>query len=436
MYSDKLSRPNWPVRGLAAIACSALLTSAALSQPAPQDTSLELSTVLQRAVQSHPRLSAVQAELAARRSEARQAGLWDNPSLQAEIEDFGGDRGDIGDGDLTVAVRQTIPLGGDRRRAREAAEAWARVETARLNAEIAGLLGDAATAFVDARAAQETARVRAELQDLAETAASAIRQRVEAGRSSPIDLDRADILVGTAGMNAVSASTEARRASLALAAIWGGALAGDVAPPSGLMNNPDLSALTADAMMRSNPDLALARQTSRARGEEIARERATAVPDLTVGAGIRRYGSDNETAYLAMVEMPIPVIDRNQGAIAAAVARETGARLDEEALRRQLLARHAAAYRRWSDAQQRHAALSESVLPAARNAFSRASLAYREGALQLLDLLDVQRTYFDTRIRAIEARADLARAAIELDVLLGAPRLKQLAGIAGAEVNP
>ena len=208
------------------MACSALLASVALAQPALQDDPLELSTALQRAVQSNPRIGSTRADVSARLGDARQAGLWDNPTLEAEIEDFGGDRGDIGDGDLTVAVRQTIPLGGDRRRAREAAEAWARVETARLNAEIAGLLGDAATAFVDARAAQETARVRAELQDLAETAASAIRQRVEAGRSSPIDLDRADILVGTAGMNAVSASTEARRASLALAAIWGGALGG------------------------------------------------------------------------------------------------------------------------------------------------------------------------------------------------------------------
>lgn len=431
MYSDKLSRPNWPVRGLAAIACSALLTSAALSQPAPQDTSLELSTVLQRAVQSHPRLSAVQAELAARRSEARQAGLWDNPSLQAEIEDFGGDRGNIGDGDLTVSVRQTVPLGGDRRHARHAAEAWADVGAAQLNAETAGLLGAAATAFVDARAAQETARVRADLVDLAETAASAIRRRVEAGRASPIDLDRADILAATAEMNAASAGMEARRAGLALAAVWDGTPEGDVSQPPALLTRPYTDMQTPDAMMLRNPDLVVARQISRARGEEIVRERAAAIPDITVGAGLRRYGGDRETAYLAMVEMPIPVIDRNQGRIAAAAARETGARLDEAALRRQLLARHAAAFRRWHDAQQRDTALSERVLPAAQNAYARASLAYREGALQLLDLLDLQRTYFDTRIEAIEARAELARAAIELDVLYGAPRLRQLAAVSG-----
>ncbi|BDW98275.1 MULTISPECIES: TolC family protein [Maricaulis] len=418
------------------MACSALIASAVLAQPVSQNGPLELSSALQRAVHSNPHIASLRAEVTARHGDALQAGLWDNPSFEAELEGFGGDRGGIGDGDLTVAVRQTIPLGGDRRRAREAAEAWAGVETARLNAEIAGLLGEAATAFVDARAAQETARVRAELQDLAEAAASAIRQRVEAGRSSPINLDRADILAATAGIEAASALTEARRAGLALAAMWGGAAAGEVAPPSVLVNNPELSALTPEAMMRRNPDLAVAQQTSRARSEEIARERAEAIPDITVGAGIRRYGSDSETAYLAMVEMPIPVIDRNQGAIAAAAARETGARLDEEALRRQLLARHAAAYRRWSDAQQRYAALSGHVLPAAENAFSRTSLAYREGALQLLDLLDVQRTYFDTRIQAIEARAELARSAIELDVLFGAPRLKQLAGVAGAEANP
>lgn len=431
MYSDKPSRPTWPARGLAGFACSALLATAAPSQPVSQDAPLELPTVLQRVVQSHPRLSAGHAELTARRSEAIQAGLWDNPSAGAEIEDFGGDRSNIGDGDLTVSLRQIIPLGGDRRRARRAAEAWADVGAAQLDAETAGLLSEVATAFVDARAAQEIARLRAELRDLAETAAGAIRQRVRAGRASPIDLDRADILAVTAGMDAASALTEARRAGLALAAAWGGTQAEALSQPPVLLTRPHAERPTPDGMMRHNLDLAVARQISRARGEEIARERAAAIPDITVGAGIRRYGGGNETAYLATVEMPIPVIDRNRARISAAAARETGARLEEEALRRQLLARHAAAIRGWNDAWQRDAALSERVLPAAQNAYARASLAYREGALQLLDLLDVQRTYFDTRIQAIEARAELARAAIELDVLYGAPRLGQLAAVTG-----
>ncbi|MEA1940606.1 MAG: hypothetical protein U9P68_00005, partial [Pseudomonadota bacterium] len=101
------------------MACSALLASVAPAQPALQDNPLELSTALQRAVQANPRIGSARAGVSARLGAARQAGLWANPSLEAEIEDFGGDRGDIGDGDLTVAVRQTIPLGGDRRRARE-----------------------------------------------------------------------------------------------------------------------------------------------------------------------------------------------------------------------------------------------------------------------------------------------------------------------------
>ena len=71
------------------MACSALLASVALAQPALQDDPLELSTALQRAVQSNPRIGSTRADVSARLGDARQAGLWDNPTLEAEIEDFG-----------------------------------------------------------------------------------------------------------------------------------------------------------------------------------------------------------------------------------------------------------------------------------------------------------------------------------------------------------
>ena len=57
--------------------------------------------------------------------------------------------------------------------------------------------------------------------------------------------------------------------------------------------------------------------------------------------------------------------------------------------------------------------------------------AYREGALDVLNFLDIQRSYFDVRVDLISARAELARAAIELDALAGAPQLNRL-----VETNP
>ena len=67
------------------------------------------------------------------------------------------------------------------------------------------------------------------------------------------------------------------------------------------------------------------------------------------------------------------------------------------------------------------------MLPASRDAFSAAQEAYGEGAMDVLDLLDIQRTYFDVRIDLIAARAALARAAIDIDLLAGAPSLSVMA---------
>ena len=46
--------------------------------------------------------------------------------------------------------------------------------------------------------------------------------------------------------------------------------------------------------------------------------------------------------------------------------------------------------------------------------------------MDVLNFLDIQRSYFDVRVDLISARADLARAAIELDALAGAPQLNRL----------
>jgi cobalt-zinc-cadmium efflux system outer membrane protein len=56
----------------------------------------------------------------------------------------------------------------------------------------------------------------------------------------------------------------------------------------------------------------------------------------------------------------------------------------------------------------------EIVLPAAERAGRGADIAIQKGGMSLTDYLDTQRSLRAARIEAIQARADLARAALML----------------------
>jgi cobalt-zinc-cadmium efflux system outer membrane protein len=411
---------------LAAIVLAGVSIGAAEAQTASAEP-LNLSGALNLALENNPITGAAREEIRAAEADALQAGLWDNPTLGAEVEEFGSDRGGIGDADTTLSINQTIPLGGDRGRAREAANAWASAASADFALQRNRLLASTAQAYVTAQAASETLSLRMELLEIANNSADAIRSRVEAGRASPIERNRAEMLVGLATIDANDAASAQSAANNELVAIWSGLpVNGELAPP---LESFDLDAY-ADAQperwISSNPELLQLRAVTRARGQEIRRERAAAIPDVTVGAGVRRFGGTDETAFVATLEVPIPVLNRNQGGVAAAASRENAARLNEEVMRRSLIAQYAAAAGRFARAQSTYIQLNDNILPASENALTAAQEAYREGAMDVLNFLDIQRTYFDVRVDLISARAELARAAIELDALAGAPQLNRL----------
>ena len=426
-----MSKPNdarrvSPGRWIAALLVAGAVQTGSAHARVDEQVRLSVSDALSRAVSAHPELDAQAAEIEAREGEARQAGLWSNPSIELEADEIGGDRGGLGDAETTVFLRQTIPLGGDRSRARNAGLAATRVAQQTLRQRRLDLLARTAAAFVEADAAQDRAEVRQELLDLAREAADAITARVEAGRASPIENNRARVLLETARSAATRARLEANAATGELAAILGApGLEASLGHPQPLFGF-NFSEETPQGAIEANARLAVQQAEIARRAAVLRAERAGAIPDVTVGAGMRRYGSSDETAYLASIEIPIPVFDRNQGNIAAAAARETVSLLEADALRRELMREFALNYGRWRRAGEHYESLRTQILPASREAYEASREAYREGELDLLNLLDVQREYFDSRIALIDARSRFAASAIDLDLVTGGRRLVAL----------
>uniref|UniRef100_UPI00138E416C TolC family protein n=1 Tax=Parvularcula oceani TaxID=1247963 RepID=UPI00138E416C len=230
-----------PKLGGAAIAVLASLTAApAVAQdvcpvepkrvddllPASEPYSLEAVLAAVRAASPEVRSAALEA--VAQRHEARQAGLWTNPVLSVEAENFAGEA--IGGSnpltgydfaETTVSVGQTFRLGGKRRAERRAALARAALAEADRDATLRALEREAASVFYELAAADQAAALAEEAAALSEQLADAVGARVEAGKSPGTAMDRAIAARADAQAAAAAARAQAEGLSFALSSFWG-----------------------------------------------------------------------------------------------------------------------------------------------------------------------------------------------------------------------
>lgn len=117
--------------------------------------------------------------------------------------------------------------------------------------------------------------------------------------------------------------------------------------------------------------------------------------------------------------MPLQVFDRNGGAIATAQRRLVKAEHEAGAARTQLIGSLVEALGALKVAATLVQALEQEVLPAAQTAFDRVQIGYNEGRFDILNLLEAQRSVFETRLELVSAQADYAKARVLVEALIG-----------------
>ena len=120
----------------------------------------------------------------------------------------------------------------------------------------------------------------------------------------------------------------------------------------------------------------------------------------------------------------MPLFDRNQANIGRARLEARRADNDGERLRLEVARDVAAAVRLRERARALLAALEaagDGMLARAEIALTVAEKSYRAGAITMLELLESQRTYLDTRAQDLRVRYDLRQAAADVSHAVGEP---------------
>jgi len=199
-----------------------------------------------------------------------------------------------------------------------------------------------------------------------------------------------------------------------------------VADATTLLAKGDLATLpevpepgTVESTVPSAPQLTLASAERDQAAQELAGEKLRAIPDVTLGLGVRRFEETDEHALVAGLSVSLPLFDRNRSGVAAAAARLEQARSAERSSQLSIRAALARTMQELRARRDEARALQDELLPAAQQSFAAVDYGYRAGKFDLLDLLDTQRQLIEVQSRLLSAQADCHIVAARLDALLG-----------------
>ena len=140
-------------------------------------------------------------------------------------------------------------------------------------------------------------------------------------------------------------------------------------------------------------------------------------PAFTVGGGYNRNFGTNGVSF--GVSVPLPMFNRNQGAIARAEAEQRQAALERAATQAEVARDVQQAANALEVSRARVAYIEREFLDNAEQSVAIARNSYQLGASTLIDLLDAQRTWRETRRTYNRALYDLRISQFQLDAAIG-----------------
>jgi cobalt-zinc-cadmium efflux system outer membrane protein len=144
-------------------------------------------------------------------------------------------------------------------------------------------------------------------------------------------------------------------------------------------------------------------------------ERSARIPDLSVTVGTQRDRERGGSEAVFGVSIPLPLFNRNQGNMLAALRRVDQARDELEAERLRLYQELADARQRAEVAQLQLDSLKTEMVPAAQQAYDAAVIGFELGKFGFLDVLDTQRALIQARTLYLRGLSERYRAATDIE---------------------
>ncbi len=385
---------------------------------------LTLRDVVHLMLQNNPELASFAKEVRVREGVKIQAGKFRNPELAVESEDINANtRPNTRAAQFTtIRFSQLIELGGKRSARINAASIGQELADRKYESKRLELIARVANVFTKVLAGQERLRLAEKNIQLAQKVVTSATKRVEAGKAPPIEETKAKVAFSTTGIELEQTRRDLVAERKQLSLLWGNPspqfkeVLGDL---ESRIEIPTFEVL--EQRIHENPIVLHSIKNIEQHKALLEIERLRRIPDITVGAGIRRYTQADETTAIVNVSIPIPLFDLNQGNLQAASQR-VGKAIDEQsATDLKIRSELTRAYEALLAAQNEIKVLHDEVLPGARSSFDIANKGYELGRFSFLEMLDAQRTLFQNQVLYIRALTNYHRLINEIERLIASP---------------
>lgn len=406
-----------PKRLCVLVVVAALAWSCGAAEPmrvAPgTPSSIDLPTAIRLALEQ-PAVRAAAHEVSASEATVDQADRLPNPELEYLREGQ-----QAGTRTTTVQINQPIELGGKRQARVALAQGAVGLAKSEQMAVRQQVRSDVIASYYEVLIAQQRQELARALSELARKSTEVASKRVAAGKISPVDETKARLA-------AVDATTELNQATaqLAVAKTKLGALIGRLADAVILMEAPDqlpqvkpLDVLLAQA--GDTTSVQRARSQLAAQEAQTGVERAARVPDLTLSVGSQRDDQVGRRQAVIGLSVPLPLFNRNEGNLKAALRRTDKAREALAAAQVSASSELATAYTRYEVARNEVALLRQDVIPNARSAYELTLKGFEYGKFPFLEVLDAQRTWFQAQSRQWNSMLEAYRAYADIERIAG-----------------
>ena len=360
----------------------------------------ELSTLQdfeQLALATNPAIAEVDAEIDSLRGKLIQAGLPPNPVVGINGEDINqdGEAGRYG-----VFFGRQVVRGNKLELSR--AVVCAEIETAqrRRDVVVQKLTTDIRMAFYKLLIAQERIKAIEKLVEISRKAVSTSEKLVEADEIARTSLLQAELELRNTQVTLRQAGNQRIGAQRQLAAFVGKSelpnqfVVGDVRS----LGNLDDFENTYDQLIGSSPELESLFADIETKRRNLSRQIAEPIPNVTWQSTLQFDAASDDLVAGFQIGMPIPTLNRNEGAIHQATQKIVSAEMRAEKKVLQLRQRLTTAYQDYIDAQIQVDAFESEILPKAKETVELVSAAYQQGELPFLQWLTAQRTFSQTQL--------------------------------------
>lgn len=422
------------VRILAIVAFGTVLVAVVASaHGAPVEMTLD--ELVTRALDQHPELQATRLEVEAATARLRQAGLRPNPML-----DLGGQKALGTDNNLMIGVTVPLDLNGRKEGRVLVAEREGELRRAQLDDRARRVRAEVRMKAGEVLATRRNLQTTAELLDANQRAFGIVRDRVREGAAPALDESLQLVEVNRLQTNVTLLQSRVDVLTLQLATAAGVpsdppiVLRGDFGAVSAAGDREEALRWAAS----ERPDLRAAQAEAAMAAAKVRKEQAEGRWDASVNVGYQRqvFGFDlqgltdtgatrpiQDTFHYfgGGVSVMLPVRNRNQGNIAAAMAESRAAERRRELVALTVRQEVTGAFTQYEGARRALEQYERGVRDVARRNFELVRRIYDLGRGTLLDVIAEQRRFIEVEAGYTEALKQVYDAAVDVERAIGAP---------------